>query len=140
MILGVSSRVVPTLNGVDVSRLSRLWVPFALLNAGFEHLDVPTETRRPALQVAGRPSVMPVAQAAEPVRAPAPPPAPRGRQPVMAWSIQVGSFPTERQAREAAAMGRRAAEGGEVRIESATVSEQIAQPEIEAGLPFDPGL
>jgi hypothetical protein len=34
MILGVSSRVVPTLNGADVSRLSRLWVPFALLNAG----------------------------------------------------------------------------------------------------------
>lgn len=34
MILGVSSRVVPTLNGVDVSRLSRLWIPFALLNAG----------------------------------------------------------------------------------------------------------
>ncbi|MFO0799692.1 MAG: NnrS family protein [Gemmataceae bacterium] len=34
MILGVSSRVVPTLNGADVSRLSRLWVPFVLLNLG----------------------------------------------------------------------------------------------------------
>ena len=34
MILGVSSWVVPTLNGVDGSRLSRLWLPFALLNAG----------------------------------------------------------------------------------------------------------
>jgi hypothetical protein len=33
-ILGVSSRVVPTLNGADVSRLSRLWVPFVLLNLG----------------------------------------------------------------------------------------------------------
>lgn len=34
MILGVSSRVVPTLNGADISRLSRLWVPFVLLNLG----------------------------------------------------------------------------------------------------------
>jgi NnrS protein/Domain of unknown function (DUF1858) len=34
MIVGVASRVVPTLNGVDAGRLSALWLPFGLLNAG----------------------------------------------------------------------------------------------------------
>jgi hypothetical protein len=34
MIVGVASRVVPTLNGVDGRRLSALWLPFVLLNAG----------------------------------------------------------------------------------------------------------
>jgi hypothetical protein len=34
MIVGVSAKVVPTLNGVDVRRLSTLWGPFLLLNAG----------------------------------------------------------------------------------------------------------
>jgi hypothetical protein len=34
MIVGVAARVVPTLNGVDPRKLSKLWVPFWLLNAG----------------------------------------------------------------------------------------------------------
>jgi hypothetical protein len=34
MIVGVAARVVPTLNGVDARRLSALWLPFVLLNAG----------------------------------------------------------------------------------------------------------
>jgi hypothetical protein len=34
MIVGVASRVVPTLNGVDARRLSALWLPFVLLGAG----------------------------------------------------------------------------------------------------------
>jgi hypothetical protein len=34
MIVGVSSKVVPTLNGVDVKALSALWAPFVLINAG----------------------------------------------------------------------------------------------------------
>ncbi len=34
MIVGVSSRVVPTLNGVDTRALSPLWGPFFLINAG----------------------------------------------------------------------------------------------------------
>jgi uncharacterized protein involved in response to NO len=34
MIVGVAARVVPTLNGIDQNRLSNLWVPFLLLNAG----------------------------------------------------------------------------------------------------------
>jgi len=34
MIVGVSARVVPTLNGVDIRRLTPLWGPFLLLNLG----------------------------------------------------------------------------------------------------------
>jgi hypothetical protein len=34
MIVGVAAKVVPTLNGVDVRSLSRLWLPFVLINAG----------------------------------------------------------------------------------------------------------
>jgi hypothetical protein len=34
MIVGVSARVVPTLNGVDPRGLSKLWGPFLLLNGG----------------------------------------------------------------------------------------------------------
>jgi hypothetical protein len=34
MIVGVASKVVPTLNGVDLKRLSPLWAPFLLINAG----------------------------------------------------------------------------------------------------------
>ncbi len=34
MIMGVAAKVVPTLNGVDVRRLSPLWGPFLLLNIG----------------------------------------------------------------------------------------------------------
>jgi hypothetical protein len=34
MIVGVAAKVVPTLNGVNVKRLSALWAPFVLLNAG----------------------------------------------------------------------------------------------------------
>ncbi|HZT79987.1 MAG TPA: DUF1858 domain-containing protein, partial [Gemmataceae bacterium] len=34
MIVGVAAKVVPTLNGVDLRRLSGLWGPFLLLNAG----------------------------------------------------------------------------------------------------------
>jgi hypothetical protein len=34
MIVGVAGRVVPTLNGVDIRRLTPLWGPFLLLNLG----------------------------------------------------------------------------------------------------------
>jgi hypothetical protein len=34
MIVGVAARVVPTLNGVDIYRLTPLWGPFLLLNVG----------------------------------------------------------------------------------------------------------
>ena len=41
-----------------------------------------------------------------------------------AWTIQVGSFGSERAAREAASSARRAADGGEVRIEPASLRRQ----------------
>jgi hypothetical protein len=44
MILGVSSRVVPILAGVDATKLTSLWAPFILLNAG--------NTGRVVLQIA----------------------------------------------------------------------------------------
>jgi hypothetical protein len=34
MIVGVSAKVVPTLNGVDCKRLTKLWGPFLLINVG----------------------------------------------------------------------------------------------------------
>ena len=34
MIVGVAAKVVPTLNGVNVHRLSSLWAPFVLINLG----------------------------------------------------------------------------------------------------------
>lgn len=34
MIVGVAAKVVPTLNGVDVRRLTPLWLPFILINTG----------------------------------------------------------------------------------------------------------
>lgn len=34
MIVGVSSKVVPTLNGIDIRTLPALWIPFVLLNLG----------------------------------------------------------------------------------------------------------
>jgi hypothetical protein len=43
MIMGVASKVVPTLNGIDARTLPRLWVPFALLNLGC-FLRVSTQT------------------------------------------------------------------------------------------------
>ena len=86
-----------------------------LLNQGFEELDVPPERRT---MVANRaPSLVGVAQAATLTVQPARP-ASRARA-AAAWVIQVGSFGSERAAREAAAGALRAADGGEARIEAA---------------------
>ncbi len=43
MIMGIASKVVPTLNGIDPRTLPRLWVPFALVNIGC-FLRVSTQT------------------------------------------------------------------------------------------------
>ncbi len=43
MIMGVAAKVVPTLNGIDVRTLPRLWVPFVLVNLGC-FLRVSTQT------------------------------------------------------------------------------------------------
>jgi D-alanyl-D-alanine carboxypeptidase len=85
-----------------------------LLDQGFEELDVPPERRT---MVAGRlPSLVSTAHAATLTLQPARP----RRAALSAWAIQVGSFSTERAAREAAVSARRAADGGDVRIEPAS--------------------
>lgn len=85
-----------------------------LLDQGFEELDVPPERRT---MVAGRlPSLVSTAHAATLTLQPA---RPRGAA-MSAWAIQVGSFSSERAARDAAVSARRAADGGDVRIEPAS--------------------
>jgi len=85
-----------------------------LLDQGFEELDVPPERRT---MVAGRlPSLVSTAHAATLTLQPT-----RQRGAGMAsWAIQVGSFGSERAARDAAVSARRAADGGDVRIEPAS--------------------
>ncbi|HEY2617342.1 MAG TPA: D-alanyl-D-alanine carboxypeptidase [Acetobacteraceae bacterium] len=91
-----------------------------LLDQGFEQLDVPPERRT---AVASRlPSLVGTAHAAslaaQPVR-----PTAQTRAAASggaAWSIQVGSFGSEKVAREAASNARRAADDGEARVEAAS--------------------
>jgi D-alanyl-D-alanine carboxypeptidase len=84
-----------------------------LLDQGFEELDVPPERRT---VVAGRlPSLVSTAHAATLTLQPT-----RPRAAMSGWAIQVGSFSSERAARDAAVNARRAADGGEVRIEPAS--------------------
>ena len=88
-----------------------------LLDQGFEQMDVPPERRT---TVASRlPSLVGTAHAAtlaaQQIR-----PAAANTRTAAAWTIQVGSFGSERAAREAASSARRAADGGEVRIEPAS--------------------
>jgi D-alanyl-D-alanine carboxypeptidase len=45
----------------------------------------------------------------------------RSRSAALVWGIQVGSYATERAAREAAYLGRHVADTGEARTEAATV-------------------
>jgi D-alanyl-D-alanine carboxypeptidase len=95
----------------------------ALLNQGFEQLDVPIDRRAPpsATMVANHlPSLVSSAHAAPP---PDPPPPSRqiahghAMPPASLWGIQVGSFATEQAARDAAIGARRNTDGGDARIE-----------------------
>jgi D-alanyl-D-alanine carboxypeptidase len=88
-----------------------------LLNQGFEQLDVPME--RPT--IASRlPSLVSVAHAASVADQPARQPAHTRSAPVASiWGIQVGSFASEKAAREAALNARRATDDGEARVEPA---------------------
>jgi D-alanyl-D-alanine carboxypeptidase len=89
----------------------------ALLNQGFEQLDVPPER---ATTVASRlPSLVSVAHAAPVTDQPARPSSRRLAAAASAWGIQVGSFTSEGAAREAALNARRAADDGEARVEPA---------------------
>ncbi|MCW3474457.1 D-alanyl-D-alanine carboxypeptidase family protein [Limobrevibacterium gyesilva] len=95
----------------------------ALLDQGFEKLDVPMMARR-GRQGGG---LVTAAQAAQP---PAPSPqasvqqVARGRP--ARWTVQVGSFASEAAARKAANTARRLAGSGEVRLEQATVQGKAA--------------
>ena len=87
-----------------------------LLNQGFEQMDVPPErgvavaARLPEFVGSAHAATLAVQQARPMAHAHA----------TAAWTIQVGSFATERAAREAASNARRAADGGETRIEPAS--------------------
>jgi len=88
----------------------------SLLDNGFEQMDVPI-SRKP-LQTVAPMTLISAAHAAEIGR-------PVGgthlRIPRSLWSIQVGSYRTEQAARAAAVAARRSADGGEIRVEAATV-------------------
>lgn len=93
----------------------------SLLDQAFEQLDVPGVRRAP--QAPARLMLVSVARAAEAPR-PQPQPQPQPRAHPAAWTIQVGAFATEAAARGAAANARRLAEGGDVRIDTATVGRK----------------
>jgi D-alanyl-D-alanine carboxypeptidase len=101
-----------------------------LLNAGFDKLDVPTERRGPTYASRGG-AIIGSANAApaEPTR-----PGPRARNAATAWSIQAGSFPAEKPARDAAVQARRAADAGEAKVEQATVGKKTVWRAIVVGL------
>ncbi len=81
----------------------------SLLDHGFEQMDVPAY-RKP-VQMASRVSLISSAHAE--VTRPAP-----SRVRGAGWTVQVGAFPTNAAARSAALAAKRAAEAGEVRVES----------------------
>ena len=88
----------------------------ALLNQGFGEMDVPVE-QRPVAVASRLPSLVSVAHAATLAE---PPSRTRVALAAAAWGIQVGSFGNEHRARDAAVNARRAADGGEPRVESAS--------------------
>ena len=89
-----------------------------LLNQGFEQMDVPTERMT---TVASRlPSLVGSAHAASLSDQSARQSAHSRSAPLAGvWGIQVGSYSSEKAAREAAASARRAADDGEARVEPA---------------------
>lgn len=87
----------------------------ALLDQGFEKLDVPIAPR-----VAGRMPMLVSAAAAAPAPQVVAPP----RRPAARWAVQVGSFATERAARQAAVAARKIADSGEARVETVTVQRR----------------
>jgi D-alanyl-D-alanine carboxypeptidase len=100
----------------------------ALLNQGFGEMGVSVSA--PATLVAARtPSLIASAHAATVNEMRATPPEMHTASTKLSpggggWSIQVGSYLTERPAREAAQSAHRAADGGEIRIDHITVHGQ----------------
>ena len=89
----------------------------ALLNQGFEEMDVPIDHH--PTRVASTLGLIGAAHAATVDAAPHPAARPRPAGGPVGWAIQVGVYAKEKAAREAAAAARRLAEDGEPRIEQA---------------------
>jgi D-alanyl-D-alanine carboxypeptidase len=91
----------------------------ALLNAGFDQMGVPPMPR-PTLIANRAPSLINSAHAAtlHEVRAQVPE---RTEPPLSTWSIQAGGYGSEKIARDAGQQVRRAAGGGQIRIDRITV-------------------
>jgi D-alanyl-D-alanine carboxypeptidase len=92
----------------------------ALLDQGFEQMDVPLAQHRAAPQSG---SLIASAHAATP---------PRARPPK--WSVQVGAFSSEAAARQAAQAARHLAGAGDTRIEQTTVQGKPAWRAVVADL------
>jgi D-alanyl-D-alanine carboxypeptidase len=90
----------------------------SLLNQGFDEMGVPTGVPHPTLVASRGPSLISSAHAAtvSEMRAAGATTALPGTG-MAGWGIQLGSYTTERVAREVAAAGRRAADGGAARID-----------------------
>ncbi len=93
----------------------------ALLDQGFEKLDVPIAPR-----VAGRMPMLVSAAVAAPVAPAAAPVVAPPRRPAARWAVQVGAFGTERAARQAAVAARKIADSGEARVETVTVQRRLS--------------
>lgn len=92
----------------------------ALLNQGFGQMDVPVER---TVQAAARITLIPSAHAAT-IETPRPAKVAHVAPAAAGWAIQVGAYGTEKAARGAALMGRRAADGGETHVESVVVNKK----------------
>jgi D-alanyl-D-alanine carboxypeptidase len=89
----------------------------SLLDQGYGQMDVPTD-RMPAAPTSH--GLIATAQAAPVER-----PLPRVRPASVTWGVQVGTLPTERAARAAAAAARRVADDGVVHVEPVTVNRKV---------------
>ncbi len=88
----------------------------ALLDQGFEKLDVPVQPRMPSGRM---PSLIASAAAAPVVAAPRP-------RPTARWAVQVGAFGSEAAARQAAVAARRVADAGEAKVEPVTINKKTS--------------
>ena len=111
----------------------------ALLDQSYEQLDVQTD--RPITRVAGR-GLIASAQAAAierpvPMERPAPVERSASRGHIVAgvaFGLQAGAYATEKAARAAAAAARRAADGGDIRVEPVTVRHKTSWRALVMGL------
>lgn len=99
----------------------------ALLDQGFAKLDVPVMARAP-----GRGGVLVASAHAAPLAAPVAPP--RLRRAPPRWAVQVGSFTTEAAARRAAAVARRVANDGEIRVDAVTAGRKTTHRALLGGM------